>query len=169
MEYIIISLLFSCLFGILGYAFGKMDKRNSTDYRLQLARLDHDVMTCKKETTQIIREYREHQVLFPGDQKFGISSSLNLARAIFGKQIMNNDLTVIEGITPKIEQLLHSHNIATWENLSKCSIHRCRQIMYTEDEELQFIDPVTWPEQARLAFQGRWIELYDWQEQLNSK
>lgn len=77
-----------------------------------------------------------------------------------------NDLKIIEGIGPKIEQLLHEAGIDTWEALANTSVERLREILEAAGSRYQVHDPGTWPAQARFAANGDWEELKDYQDML---
>lgn len=68
-----------------------------------------------------------------------------------------DDLKVIEGIGPKVAQLLSSQGIRTFAQLSKASQKRLEAIL--DEANLRFIKPTTWSEQARLAAAGDWEAL----------
>ena len=76
-----------------------------------------------------------------------------------------DDLRVIEGIGPSIEDMLHKSGILTFEQLSKASQERLNQVL-EEGKIRQLADPTTWPEQASLAAEGKWDELSDLQDHL---
>jgi predicted flap endonuclease-1-like 5' DNA nuclease len=63
----------------------------------------------------------------------------------------------IEGIGPKVASLLNAAGIRTFAQLAEADVEQLRKIMY--ENRLNFINPSTWPEQARLAADGRWQEL----------
>ncbi len=75
-----------------------------------------------------------------------------------------DDLTVIEGIGPKIQRMLNEHGIYTFEDLAAADPEELRPIFRAA--KLYFVDPTTWPEQARLAAEGRWEELKALQDRL---
>ncbi len=68
-----------------------------------------------------------------------------------------DDLTLIEGIGPKINQLLHQAGIQTFAQLATTEVERLRQLL--DEADLRFIDPASWPEQAKLAAEGKMAEL----------
>jgi predicted flap endonuclease-1-like 5' DNA nuclease len=70
-----------------------------------------------------------------------------------------DDLTRIEGIGPKIQELLFGAKIYTWASLSKTDVARLKEILDAAGERFQMHEPKTWPEQAQLAAEGRWEEL----------
>ncbi len=76
-----------------------------------------------------------------------------------------DDLKVIEGIGPKMEQLLNRAGITTFRQLAERSPEELRALLQAANAA-RFIDPETWAEQARLAAEGRWEELRALQGQL---
>lgn len=65
-----------------------------------------------------------------------------------------DDLTVIEGVGPKVAALLEDEGIRTYRALAAADVGHLRQVL--RRARLPFVDPETWPEQAALAAQGRW-------------
>ncbi len=78
--------------------------------------------------------------------------------------IAPDDLTMIEGIGPKINQILHTAGIHTFANLAQTEVAQLRKILL--DTGLRVNDPTTWPEQSALAATGRWDDLKKFQAQL---
>jgi DNA-directed RNA polymerase subunit beta' len=76
-----------------------------------------------------------------------------------------DDLTRIEGIGPKIAQLLNTAGICTFAELSAISPDQLRQLL--EENNLGLHDPRTWPDQALLAANGEWEKLAEWQYELD--
>jgi len=75
-----------------------------------------------------------------------------------------DDLKIVEGIGPKIEELFHNAGIMTWKDLSETSPDKLREILRAAGSRFQMHDPATWPEQARLAAEGKWEELEEYQD-----
>jgi predicted flap endonuclease-1-like 5' DNA nuclease len=75
-----------------------------------------------------------------------------------------DDLTILEGIGPKVNKLLQTAGIATFSQLASADVGRLKEIL--EANELQFMDPSTWPEQAKLAAEGKTEELKALQDSL---
>lgn len=89
------------------------------------------------------------------------------AKSVFGKTIKPDDLTVVEGIGPKTQDLFHQQGIRTWYALSQCSFEECQEILRAGGPQFTLHNPTTWSRQASLAFQGKWEELKKWQDQLD--
>ena len=89
------------------------------------------------------------------------------AKAVFGKRIKENDLTVVEGIGPKIQELFHNHDVKTWAALAGCTEAKCKDVLLSGGDRFKMHKPGTWPRQAGLAAEGKWQELLDWQDALD--
>ena len=85
--------------------------------------------------------------------------------AISGSESAEN-LQIIEGIGPKVEQILKSAGIANWNELAAQSEQTLRGVLNNAGPAYQMMDPSTWPEQARLASEGRWEALKVLQDEL---
>jgi len=70
-----------------------------------------------------------------------------------------DDLKVVEGIGPRIEELINKEGIFTYEQLANTSPIRISHILKNAGPRFQMHDPSTWPKQAELAKEGKWGEL----------
>ena len=84
-----------------------------------------------------------------------------------GKKIKKDDMKVIEGIGPKIAELLADVGIDTWEKLSMTSPYRLREILEGGGPQYNIHDPETGRKQAGLAAYGKWDELKTLQDELS--
>lgn len=82
------------------------------------------------------------------------------------RQWEKDDLEAIEGIGPKTDVLLRSKGIDSWERLSSTSVEQLQGILDDAGDQFRLSDPMTWPDQAKLAAQGRWKELEQLQDLL---
>jgi predicted flap endonuclease-1-like 5' DNA nuclease len=80
-----------------------------------------------------------------------------LAGTVPTEPLRPDDLTILEGIGPKINQLLQGAGIRTFAQLSASEVSELKAIL--DPAGLQFIDPGTWAEQAKLAAEGKFDEL----------
>lgn len=96
-----------------------------------------------------------------------IPFEVSSAKALFGKTKKENDLTLVEGIGPKTQELCHNHEVRTWKTLSECSVDQCRQILKSVGERLTIHNPSTWAEQANIAYENRGEELLKLQDKLD--
>lgn len=79
----------------------------------------------------------------------------------------DEDLTRIEGIGPKISTVLKKAGIRTFKELGDTNSLRLTQILSEAGIPLGLANPETWPEQARLAAEGRWEDFEALKARLN--
>jgi predicted flap endonuclease-1-like 5' DNA nuclease len=77
-----------------------------------------------------------------------------------------DNLQRIEGIGPKIADILNGHGIMTFAQLAATDVGRLQQILEEAGPRYQLANPETWPEQANLAAAGDWTALATLQEEL---
>jgi large subunit ribosomal protein L21 len=75
-----------------------------------------------------------------------------------------DDLKKIEGIGPKIADTLNDAGISTFADLAKTKAEKIAEII--SDVRGNHVTD-TWPEQAKLAAEGKWDELKKWQDELD--
>ncbi|MBK6362214.1 MAG: 30S ribosomal protein S1 [Saprospiraceae bacterium] len=75
-----------------------------------------------------------------------------------------DDLKKVEGIGPKIQELLNNDGIVTFEDLANAEVSKIKEILHAAGSRYQMHDPTTWPMQAKMAADGNWDELKTWQE-----
>jgi len=78
-----------------------------------------------------------------------------------------DDLTKVEGIGPKIAELLNDAGITTFAQLAETETVKLREILYDAGSRYKSHDPETWAEQAKFAAEGKWDELKKWQAELD--
>lgn len=78
-----------------------------------------------------------------------------------------NDLFRIEGIGPKIEEVLKEAGIDTFKKLAKKKPEELTKILTDVNPRYRIYTPTTWPQQADLAAKGKWDELEKLQKELN--
>ncbi|MGB7342946.1 MAG: hypothetical protein WBD20_01925 [Pirellulaceae bacterium] len=77
-----------------------------------------------------------------------------------------DDFTLIEGIGPKIRELLVSKRITTFRKLSNTEPVRLERMLKGAGLSLKRYDPSTWPEQAKLAADGNLQRLKELQSNM---
>jgi len=78
-----------------------------------------------------------------------------------------DDLTKIEGIGPKISQLLLNAGITTFKKLSLSKPEDIKKILVSAGSRYQMHDPGSWPKQSKLAANGNWDKLKKLQNELD--
>lgn len=79
-----------------------------------------------------------------------------------------DDLKVIEGIGPKIEQLFHDNGIRTFSDVINAGSENLSNILSKAGNRYSMHDTTTWPHQAELANRGDWAELKKLQDKLTA-
>ena len=77
-----------------------------------------------------------------------------------------DNLKLVEGIGPKIEELLNADGIRTFAKLAATNPQHLSALLEAAGARFQIHDPETWPQQAALARDGKWDELKVLQERL---
>lgn len=77
-----------------------------------------------------------------------------------------DNFKLIEGIGPKIEEILHNSGLKSFSQLSDTTPEAIREILLAAGSRYKMHDPTTWPEQAKLAASGEFEKLKEWQESL---
>ncbi len=80
------------------------------------------------------------------------------------KILTPDNLTLVEGIGPKIQSLLEAEGIQTYGDLAKADVAKLRAIM--DANKLRIADPTTWPKQAEMLASGKMDELKKYQDSL---
>lgn len=126
----------------------------------QIRKVKGDLMMCESERNAL----REQAAAGGGAKK-----AANPATIMFAdKKWKWDDLKIVEGIGPKIEELLHKAGIKTWKSLAETAVDKIKEILDAAGPNYQIHDPGTWPKQAELADQGKWDELKKWQDELDA-
>ena len=76
------------------------------------------------------------------------------------------DLQLIEGIGPKIAELLMANGIHDLADLADTPVEQIREMLLAAGRRFRLADPGSWPEQARLGASGLWDALSDLQARL---
>jgi large subunit ribosomal protein L21 len=98
--------------------------------------------------------------------KKGAAPAKAAAPAPAPKAAKGDDLTTVEGIGPKIAELLNSKGINSFADLAAANVDALRAILDEAGGVIKSKNPGTWPAQAQLAADGKFEELKKWQEEL---
>ena len=78
------------------------------------------------------------------------------------------DLIRVEGIGPKIAELLIENGVLDLADLAQTSVESLKTILEAAGKRFRLADPGTWPEQAKLGAAGAWDRLAGLQEKLKA-
>ncbi len=93
---------------------------------------------------------------FSSKSETKIQSTKESSKPTQTRSTSKDDLKKIEGIGPKIAELLNNHGISTYADLGKANADKLIQILEKAGNRYRIADPSTWPEQAKLAGKGDW-------------
>jgi predicted flap endonuclease-1-like 5' DNA nuclease len=148
----------------------------NTDLKVKLTQADSEIHSLNEQ----IRKLKNDLIICQGDLhvaqanasgKGGASAPAAkpaaAATVMFaGTKFKQDDLKIVEGIGPKIAELLNAGGITTWNGLSETPVDRLKEILDAAGPNFRIHDPGTWPEQARLADTGSWDALKKLQDEL---
>lgn len=77
-----------------------------------------------------------------------------------------DDLKKIEGIGPKIAQILQEKGILSFADLGKAKVTTLKSYLAEAGPRYKMHQPGTWPKQAKLAAKGDWAKLAKLQDEL---
>lgn len=77
-------------------------------------------------------------------------------------------LTKIEGIGPKIAELLEAEGIVSFKDLSKATSKGLKAILEAAGAKFKVHNPTSWPKQAKLAAEAKWEKLAELQAELKA-
>jgi len=157
-------------------------------YKERVNELDADFQTSQKSRTQLEAEaailrgrVRELETAAGSVQpRSPKSSSQNTEKTVsqaavtkagglpahFGS-LSEASLQVIEGIGPKMEELLKENGIGNWSQLAETDQGHLKALLEGADPKFRIIDPGTWPIQAGFAAARSWDELIAYQRSLS--
>lgn len=87
-------------------------------------------------------------------------------KAVKAVKAEKDDLKKVEGIGPKIQTLLEAEGIRTFADLAKADVKKLKAILEAAGSRYKMHDPATWPQQAKLAQEGKWEALEKLQDEL---
>jgi len=75
-----------------------------------------------------------------------------------------DDLTKIEGVGPKAAEALANAGLETFSKVAKAEAEKMKEILTEASSRMAHLDPTSWPKQAKMAADGKWDELKEWQD-----
>ena len=82
--------------------------------------------------------------------------------------VAGDDLTIVEGIGPKIAELLNNAGVTTFAQLADADDATIQQVLTDAGPRFKVHDVTTWNEQAALARDSKMDELKALQDKLNA-
>ena len=138
--------------GTVAFSKSKQDRTYVSILPLETAIVAKSAPVVVEEVAEVVAK--------PSAKK---SSSITLPS---GKKVKQDDLKLVEGIGPKIEELMHAAGINTWAELAAAPIEKLEEILEEAGPRFRIHDPATWGKQAAMADAGQWEELETYQDEL---
>ncbi|MEK6153030.1 hypothetical protein WIW50_07215 [Flavobacteriaceae bacterium 3-367] len=166
-----IPLLVGVLCAYFGFLIGKSGTQTTDDpANLKLlqdknAKLEAELAACNKKLTSSSDSTPVASMAPSGTTAAkGPVFNAAAAKSAMGFKIKQDDLTIVEGIGPKIEGLFHNHDIKTWKALSETTVAKCRDVLNSGGNRYKMHDPASWPMQGKMCYEGKWKDLAKWQD-----
>lgn len=168
--------------GIIGYIIGYRSRRGLiVDLEAELAGLDIQLDDCQRTTVAIPAVAPVADI--PVEVEKPAPPAVTQGPIVVAPEPMDtivapvddlpvappkhDNLKLLEGIGPKIEELLNKEGIITFRHLSEASNERLTDILRAAGSRFKMHDPESWPQQAEMAADGRWDDLKAWQDAMN--
>lgn len=138
---------------------------DNTGLKVKITQLESEIETLNAQ----LRKAKNDLIICEGERNAlkGKPDVLKAATILFaGVKYKTDDLKIVEGIGPKIADLLIKAGIKTWKVLSETAPAKIKEILDAAGPNFQIHDPGTWPEQARMADHGEWDALKKYQDEL---
>lgn len=180
---ILIPLIVGLLSALFGYLLGKLLAGGNTNqdaasinmWRDKSEQLEADLAACKAKLSAGAGDSSMGSSGASMASSFAAGAATSAAvtipfdaaaaKASFGKNIKQDDLKVVEGIGPKIEELFKADGITTWQMLGDATVSRLQGILDAQGERYKVHNPETWPMQSKMAYEGKWEALKKWQDE----
>jgi predicted flap endonuclease-1-like 5' DNA nuclease len=99
----------------------------------------------------------------------GVGATIAAAAAVPGvMSYRDDDIEAIEGIGPKIAELLRNNGITTFAQLADAPLDHISKILDAGGSRFKLANPGTWAEQAKLAAKGDWAGFKKLQDELTA-
>jgi hypothetical protein len=83
------------------------------------------------------------------------------AASVLGRPVVQDDLTVVPGVSAAVESLCHGIGVRTWFDLSTTEASLLRTMLVDAGPRFSTLDPSLWPEMARLLAAAEWQQFKD--------
>jgi len=138
---------------ILKQLFGGSDDGDQIDYSGKIKGLEADLAACRREKASLAAAATAAAAAIVATPKIDDS--------------VKDDYTKVEGIGPKIKELLNKDGLWSFKQLSEASVDRIQKVLDAAGPAYKVHNPKTWAEQALMAHEGKWDALKKWQDELS--
>jgi predicted flap endonuclease-1-like 5' DNA nuclease len=124
-------------------------------------------VTAKPAATKIKAVESEVQKISTPEKPKPFVLDVAAAKAAGFKLKNPNDLTVVEGIGPKISELFNDAGVNSFAELGKQTVPQMQKVLDDAGPRYKLAKPGTWAQQAALAAENKWSELKALQDKLS--
>jgi predicted flap endonuclease-1-like 5' DNA nuclease len=159
LVFILVVLIVAALLGFfIGYLIRRYKHLKLSELENEIDQLKIKLDDCRHEKQALLSELEANQgIVFDG----------KAAASALGYKVVQDDLKIVEGIGEKIDSILKSRGIDTWLKLSQAdAVHVKEILLEVGGQQYNIHEPKTWPQQALLAHEGKWVELKKLQDEL---
>lgn len=128
--------------------------------------LEAEIANLKAEYSKLGKDYDAKIALVQKDLDECRKSAAAVPLMATSQPVRKDDLKIVEGIGPKIEELFNDAGIYSFDQLAAADPSRLKQILDAAGPRFQMHEPATWPKQAAMARDGKWDELKKWQDEM---
>ena len=159
--------LLRCIFGKCGST--ETDNSNihyddNDEWKLKYNDLNKQLTACNSSKEKLQVELDACNASKITAAAVASSSTAVTANAFVAPENRDN-LKKVEGIGPKIEQLLFDDGIYTWATLATTEVSRIQNVLDKAGPRYRVHNPGSWPMQAKMAAEGKWEALNKWQDE----
>jgi len=123
---------------------------------------------AKKETTKKVKEEVAEEVVEIAEEEVVVEENKETEDAVVvDAKVEADDLKKIEGIGPKISDILNDNGILTFTDLAASDAEKIGKMLSDAGGRFASHNPETWAAQAKMAADGKWEELKKWQDELD--
>ncbi|MFT7120202.1 MAG: putative flap endonuclease-1-like 5' DNA nuclease [Neolewinella sp.] len=94
----------------------------------------------------------------------GIASGMGGGGSIYAGLFTDDNFQIIEGVGPKVNDVLINAGYKNWSELAKADSNDLRAKLDAAGKNFALCDPTSWPHQASLAAAGNWDDLITYQK-----
>ncbi len=131
-----------------------------------LAAQREKVQTCQTALAVAEDEIEELKTALAATESEEVPAEAEASFGVSAVPVAPDDFRKIEGIGPKIAEILNEHGILTFKQLAETEGERLEEILEEAGPRFRMAVPETWPEQAALAAVDDWEGLRLFQDEL---
>ena len=140
------------------------EKRKAEAEKQQIEKL---LINCEGKLTLSDIELAKNKIESTSQTLVSAPKTKDKAKTKTKTKVKTDNLKRIEGIGPKIASILKEAKIDTFVKLSKAKAEKISDLLVKAGgNSYNRFDPLTWPEQAKLAAEEKWEELKKLQDEL---